>query len=114
MSILNKIKENRLPPPPEHPGHDSLHTSSEFKKYFGFEQHLHSQKVTNDKELSFKTKKMDKVSMIFASAILGIFLYFGAVSNLWESDKRKDKCKYWGWSRYAYFKLKVMKVGGVQ
>lgn len=52
--------------------------------------------------------------MIFASAILGIFLYFGAVSNLWESDKRKDKCKYWGWSRYAYFKLKVMKVGGVQ
>ena len=52
--------------------------------------------------------------MIFLSFIFAAFLYLGAVSNLWDVQKRKIKMKYMVLSKYAFFKLKVMRVGGIK
>ena len=57
---------------------------------------------------------MDKVSMIFLTFLFTTFLYVGAVSNLWDPEKRKVKTKYLVYSKYAWFKLKGMRVGGLK
>ncbi len=41
--------------------------SSEFKKYFGFEEKLEQRKFRNDENMEFSIKKMDKVGMVFTA-----------------------------------------------
>jgi len=41
--------------------------SSEFKRYFGFEQKLEERKIKNDEDTQFTISKMSKVSMLFTS-----------------------------------------------
>ena len=41
--------------------------SSEFKKYFGFEEKLEQRKFRNDDNMEFSIKKMDKVGLVFTS-----------------------------------------------
>lgn len=41
--------------------------SSEFKKFFGFEDHLEMTKFKNDTDLDFETKKMSKIAILVTS-----------------------------------------------
>ena len=44
--------------------------SSEFKRYFGFEEKLEQRKFRNDDNMEFSIKKMSKVAMFFTSCCI--------------------------------------------
>ena len=42
-------------------------SSTEFKRFFGFEDKLEETKIKNDKDLEFDVKKMNKLAVIVTS-----------------------------------------------
>ena len=65
-----------MPPPPENPGHASLANDSEFKQYFGVTEKLEGIKQLNDTSLNMSTHRFSKLSGIYTSAIMALFLVF--------------------------------------
>lgn len=80
-SILERIKQNRIPPEPELPGHESLANDSEFKQYFGITARLEEAKFKNDGELSTETRKLGSVSGIYSAVGFGFAIFALVYAN---------------------------------
>ena len=73
--------------------------SSEFKRFFGFEDHLEDTKVKNDKNLHFETKKQSNI-MIFITGIALGTLFYTLVSG-----KRREQLWLKMNTSYIYLRL---------
>jgi hypothetical protein len=87
--------------------------SSEFKRYFGFEQKLEERKFKNDEETQFSISKMSKVSMLFTSfskleCFCDISVVVGAVLLGLLNKKRRKWALLWLRLYYLQAKLFVM------
>lgn len=68
-------------------------SSTEFKRFFGFEDKLEETKIKNDKELEFDVKKMNKLAVIVTSVCKLLCASYVCLCRCWLPDVRSYQRK---------------------